>query len=108
MTVSSLNIDPTLLSNSLDKELKLKKALKGFESMFVQQLLKSMRSAYLNEDKEGGLGMDTMMSISDQALADYIGDNDGLGIAKNLYKYFQNQMNGESLNSIASEKNLLR
>ena len=103
MTVTSLNIDPTLLSNSFDKERKLKKALKGFESMFVQQLLKSMRSAYLSDDSKGGLGMDTMMSISDQALADYIGDNDGLGIAKILYKYFQNQMNGESLKQISVE-----
>ena len=103
MTVTSLNIDPTLLSNSLDKERKLKKALKGFESMFVQQLLKSMRSAYLSEDSKGGLGMDTMMSISDQALADYIGDQDGLGIAKVLYQYFKNQMNGESLNNISTE-----
>jgi len=104
MTVTSLNIDPALLSNTLNKDRKLKKALSGFESMFVQQLLKSMRSAYLSEDSKSGLGMDTMMSISDQALADHIGENDGLGIAKLMYQYFQKQYNSENMqNSLNAE-----
>jgi Rod binding domain-containing protein len=88
MISNNLNIDPVLLSQTSMEDRKLKKALQGFESIFVLQLLKSMRSSYLGGGDKSGFGKDTFMSIADQALADYIGENDGLGISKILEEYF--------------------
>jgi Rod binding domain-containing protein len=88
MISNNLNIDPVLLSQTSMEDRKLKKALQGFESIFVLQLLKSMRSSYLGGDEKSGFGKDTFLSIADQALADYIGQNDGLGISRILEDYF--------------------
>lgn len=67
-------------------ERRLRKAVEGFESMFLLQLLKSMRSAYLSSDKKGGLGQDTFFSICDQALADKLGKEGALGIGNQLFE----------------------
>lgn len=67
-------------------ERRLRKAVEGFESMFLLQLLKSMRSAYLSGDKKGGLGQDTFFSICDQALADKLGKEGALGIGDQLFQ----------------------
>ncbi|MBD3216657.1 MAG: transglycosylase SLT domain-containing protein [candidate division Zixibacteria bacterium] len=88
MITGNVNIDQALAVATDQDEHKLKKAIRGFESMFVLQLLKSMRSAYLSGGSKSGLGKDTFMSIADQALADYIGKNDGLGMAKLLEQHF--------------------
>ncbi len=88
MITGNVNIDQALAVATDQEEHKLKKAIQGFESMFVLQLLKSMRSAYLSGDSKSGLGKDTFMSIADQALSDYIGKNDGLGMAKLLEQHF--------------------
>lgn len=90
MISNNLNIDPVLTSQSAMEDRKLKKALQGFESIFVLQLLKSMRSSYLGGDEKSGFGKDTCMSLANQAFADYIGENDGLGISKILENYFSN------------------
>jgi soluble lytic murein transglycosylase-like protein len=63
--------------------------------MFVLQLLKSMRTACLKADSKSGLGQETFLSVADMALADYIGKQERLGIAKMLYKYFHNGQSGD-------------
>jgi len=73
------------------------------------QLLKSMRSAYLgSESNSGGLGKDTFMSIADQALADYIGENDGLGMAKIMENHFARlkASNSESKNKTSDSQHI--
>jgi len=92
MIGTDLNIE--LMANAALKmeDRKLKKALSGFESLFILQLLKSMRAAYLNDERRSGLGKSTFLSIADQSLADHIAEKGGLGIAKLLH----NQLSDEN------------
>jgi Rod binding domain-containing protein len=86
---TDLNIELAANISSQAEDRKLKKACQGFESLFVLQLLKSMRSASMSDDSGSGLGKDTFLSIADQSFADFIGRKEGLGIARILYQYFQ-------------------
>jgi Rod binding domain-containing protein len=90
MINTDMNIKQAVDSVMQIEDRKLKKALTGFESMFVLQLLKSMRSTSMAGKDNAGLGTDTFLSITDQAFADYIGEQGSLGIAKILYKHFKN------------------
>jgi Rod binding domain-containing protein len=86
---TDLNIELAANISSQAEDRKLKKACQGFESLFVLQLLKSMRSASMSDDSGSGLGKETFLSIADQSFADFIGQKEGLGIAKILCQYFQ-------------------
>jgi len=86
---TDLNIELAANISSQAEDRKLKKACQGFESLFVLQLLKSMRSASMSDDSGSGLGKDTFLAIADQSFADFIGQKEGLGIAKILCQYFQ-------------------
>jgi len=71
------------------RRLKLEKAAKDFESLFVLQLLKTMRASYLSDsEKDSGLGKDMFMSIADEALANRISESGSFGIAKKLIESF--------------------
>jgi len=96
MINTNMQIGKALQAASSLEDQKLKKALKGFESLFLNQLLKSMRTAFAPDDGESGLGKDTFMSITDQAVADHIADSGGIGIADLLYEHFRRQENSES------------
>jgi Rod binding domain-containing protein len=69
-------------------KLELAKASRGFESMFINLMLKEMKSGMLNdEDKEDGLGGDTILSYTDMMYADHISKiGEGIGIAQQLYE----------------------
>ncbi len=95
MINSNMQIGEALQAASTIEDRKLKKALKGFESIFLHQLLKSMRTSFVSDDRKSGLGKDTFMSITDQAVADHISETGGIGIAEILYKHFKRQENLE-------------
>lgn len=82
---------------------KLQKATKDFESIFVQMMLKSMRSAQGEEGAEGSefggesYGGDTLKSMLDTELSKHVGRQGKLGIAEALYK----KLTGESLPGLA-------
>lgn len=77
---------------------RLKPAAHAFEASLIQELLKPMQHDPLfsdsdNDDGMGGLaggeadsGMDTMSSLSTEALARAISDHGGLGIAAEVLK----------------------
>ncbi len=77
------------------RKLKLEKAVRDFESLFVQQLLKSMRSSVkesgLFSENEGdgvedsSFGSDTMSSLFDMELAKKLSQTQSLGISDILY-----------------------
>jgi len=90
----NLGLSKAIETAAEHEDRRLKKALAGFESMFVLQLLKSMRAACLKTDTGTGLGQETFLSVADMALADYIGKQERLGIAKMLYKYFHDDQAG--------------
>jgi Rod binding domain-containing protein len=67
------------------RRLKLEKAAREFESLFVYQLLRTMKASFVSgNDKESGFGKDIFMSIADDALATKIGETGSFGIAKTL------------------------
>jgi soluble lytic murein transglycosylase-like protein len=82
-----------------DQKVKLRKATKEFESLFVQMMLKSMRNAQSGEESNdfGGesYGGDVMKGMFDTELSRHIGQQGRFGIAETLYK----KLTGESLHA---------
>ncbi len=69
----------------LDRE-KLKKSCADFESVFIQQLLKSMRQTMMRSDFMGnGIGKDVYESLLDQELSQSLARRGGLGLGKMIY-----------------------
>lgn len=64
----------------------LEKAAKGFEAVFMRQLLGSMRNASLGESIDGSSAVDQFREMSDANMADNLAKNNGLGIAQLLLK----------------------
>ncbi len=94
-------IDPSLLPLSMnqqsslrpgpdgpDTDKKMWKAVQGFESLFIGQLLKSME-ATLEEDSMGGKGLPGMMF--NQVMSTAISDAGGIGLAEIIYRKLQAQ-----------------
>ncbi len=73
------------------------KAARGFESLFINMMLKEMKAAMLNEeDGEEGMtfGADTLKGYTDMLFADDMSKvGKGIGIADTIYK----QLTGESI-----------
>lgn len=79
-------------------KVKLQKAVKDFESIFVGYLLKSMRSNVSKTDLFGdGFGGDLVEGMFDSELARHISHNSNLGLAEMLYR----QVTGEDLPAAA-------
>lgn len=76
------------LDDLSQRKLKLKKATQAFESIFIAQLLKSMRSTSLEakDKEESGFGKDIMMSVADESVATQLSKTGMLGIGDVLYK----------------------
>lgn len=78
------------------QKMKLKDAVKGFEAIFAEYMLKSMQETEKveNGDKDEGFGKDIMTGLFNIELSNFIAKNSNLGIASMLYKQFT----GEELN----------
>ncbi len=76
---------------------KLKAAVKDFEAVFMEYMLKSMQQTEKidGSDKEQGYGNDIMTGLFNTKLSEYITKNSNLGIGNMLYKQFT----GEDMNS---------
>lgn len=88
----------TPLDNKLQRRLKLKQATQAFESIFIAQLLKSMRSSSL-EDKskeESGFGKDIMLSMADESVARQLAKTGMIGIGEVLYNDLLKRLNEET------------
>ncbi len=73
---------------SLEERAHYEKAARGFESMFVNMLIKQMKSSMLEEKKEENtFGADTLGSYTDMLLSDDISKTGkGIGIAEMIFK----------------------
>lgn len=81
--ISELKKDP---DNEAKKD-ELKKACKEFESIFIFQLIKSMRKTVeKNGLIDGGKGEEIFQSMLDQRYAEKMGETEELGLANELYK----------------------
>ncbi len=79
------------------------KAARGFESLFVNMMLKEMKQSMLSdtENKQDDFGADTLQSYTDMLLSDQISrTGNGIGIASQVYR----TLTGESLTPITQEK----
>ncbi|HHY41461.1 MAG TPA: flagellar biosynthesis protein FlgJ [Thermoanaerobacterales bacterium] len=73
-------------AESQDKE-KLKEVCQQFESIFINYMLKSMRATVPDGGLfDKGVTYDIVLSMHDQALAEEISLNGGIGLAKQLYE----------------------
>ena len=64
----------------------LEKAAKGFEAVFMRQLLGTMRNSSLGESIDGSSAVDQFREMSDANMADSLANNNSLGIAQLLLK----------------------
>ena len=60
-----------------------------FESIFLQQMLKSMRDATVKSDLFDSSQMDTYQSMADQQLAVSLAENGGIGLARMMVEQMQ-------------------
>ena len=76
----------SIKTESQDK-VKLKEACKQFESIFINYLLKSIRATVPDGGLfQKGVAYDIVLSMHDQALAEDISQNGGIGLAQQLYE----------------------
>jgi flagellar protein FlgJ len=66
------------------EQAKLQKVAKGFEAVFVRQLIGSMRSAGFDDDLTGSSAVEQFQEMSDAKTADNMAEHGGLGIAEML------------------------
>lgn len=79
---------------SAAEKAKIEQASRGFESIFVNMMLKEMKSAQLEEKDDEGFGGNTMQEMAQLNLSDKISkEGRGMGIAQMMYK----QMTGDNL-----------
>lgn len=60
-----------------------------FESIFLQQMLKSMRDATVKSDLFDSSQMDTYQSMADQQLAVSLAESGGIGLARMMVEQMQ-------------------
>lgn len=83
-------------------------AAKQFEALFIQSMLKSMRSANQMFGSDGFLKSDSVdfyQGMFDQQIAISLSENKGLGLAKVLAEQLQRYQNGAQANKSEAEKN---
>lgn len=103
--LKGLNTAAPIKKNYTDEEkAQLAETARGFESIFVNMMFKSMKSAMIDsfssdEKQDMTFGDDTLSGYTDMMFADHIaGSGTGIGIASMLYT----QLTGEKLDSKAS------
>ncbi len=93
---------------SPEKRAEYAKAARGFESMFVHEMYKTMRQSMLTHDEDAdgdgslGFGNDTLEGFTDLQFADYVSQNGrGMGLAEMMYRHLSG---GESLPSTITQQ----
>lgn len=89
------NVRNTSKSNmSVAEKTKIEQASRGFESIFVNMMLKEMKQAQLGEQDDEGFGSTTMQEMAQLNFSDNVSKQGrGMGIAQMMYK----QMTGDNL-----------
>jgi peptidoglycan hydrolase FlgJ len=81
---TTLRADATANPNAAAEEVAAQ-----FESIFLQQMLKSMRDATVKSDLFGSSQMDTYESMADQQLALQLSEQGGIGLARMMVEQMQ-------------------
>jgi len=77
-------VDPLVAAERAKKKEELEKVAKGFEAIFVRQMLSKMRSNSLSEGIDDGQGVEQFREMSDARMADDLSNKGALGIAQLL------------------------
>lgn len=81
--------DMRQLADKSNKDERLRAACAEFESIFIYQLLKTMREAVPTSTLfHGGLSEDIYTSMFDQEVAKKVAEKKGIGLAERLYEDF--------------------
>jgi soluble lytic murein transglycosylase-like protein len=75
----------SILSADGVRAMKLRKATREFEAIFLSQLLKAMRRNPISDDREDAFGKKVMLEIGDEAVARHLAQVGALGIGDMLY-----------------------
>lgn len=84
-------VDPAVAAERAAKREELEKVAKGFEAIFVRQMLSKMRSANLAEGIDNSSGVEQFREMSDARMADELSSKGGLGIAQLLLQQLDKQ-----------------
>lgn len=86
------------LDGKLQRQLKLRQATQAFESIFIAQLLKSMRACSLEEKgkEESGFGKDIMLSMADESVAKQLSKTGMIGIGEVLYNHLLKRLDDDT------------
>lgn len=96
----SLQEAQKVLSESAQKRLRLRKATREFEAVFISQILKNMRNVDFG-DKEEGFGKDIMLDMADESVSRQLALTGMLGIGDLLYERLVQRLGGEGDDSAA-------
>lgn len=89
MTPSAISSTSAVAGSEISRnETRLKEVAEGFEALFLQQMLKSARSASLGEGLFDSSGQEKVQSLLDQTLTETGASHSNLGIARALYQQF--------------------
>ena len=92
------NIVEKVLSSNQEKlsnKMSLEEVAQEFESLFVNQMLKSARSAKLADGLLDSEAYETYQSLLDQEYSKTLAKNHNFGIAEGLIRQFGKRVNGE-------------
>lgn len=82
------------------RDIKLQKAARDFEALFIYQLLKTMRTSPTSGKKTGaGFGKDIFRSIADEAFAGKMSESGALGIGELIAGSLENGTNRPSVSA---------
>lgn len=82
--INEIKVAKTTDTLSVEKKAQIENASRGFESIFVNMMLKEMRKSLENNDE--GFGGETMMELADLQLSEQISNRGrGIGIAEMVY-----------------------
>ncbi len=87
------------LGEAAQRRHKLKQATEAFEAVFINQLLKNMRSVSFTRKEDEGFGKDIMLAMADEGVARQLSKSGMLGVGRLLYEHLLKRLDGEPQSS---------
>lgn len=88
-------ISGTLPATHGNDRARLGEAARGFEAIFIRQMLAAARQADFGDPLLGGQGLDTFRQMQDDRFAQIAADSGAFGLAKQLEAHFAQMLKPE-------------
>lgn len=97
MLTQPLKLEPAkpALGEATQRRQKLKQATEAFEAVFINQLLKSMRSVSFTKKEDEGFGKEIMLAMADEGVARQLSKSGMLGVGRILYEHLLRRLEEE-------------